>query len=572
MNYGPAARARTLSRFVTGSRKLLGLILAALTGLLVVTAASSASGAARQTTPSYFTGYGFDTCGAPALETMTAWLESPYRAIGIYLGGPNRACPDGNLTPLWVNSVRAIGWNLLPLWVGRQAPCVSQKGLSLISPGSAGAQGKSAADDAVLRAAYFGLGAGSPIYYDMEGYKATASCSQAVQSFVSAWVEELHVKGYTAGVYGSADSTIRDLAGMLASNPEGTPDDIWIARWNGVEQVFGEPDVSDSDWSEHQRVHQYRGGHKESYGGVQLKIDSDYVDGAVVQAAATLPSEPPFATVSSSDGAASLSWWSTSFDPSVSVTPTLTPSTLTIPLSGFTPGSYVLQLQTVDELTSTPVSRFNTLLAIHVSSPPPGVVVAYSGDGLSWTPIQRLSAAALPVASNSGYRVEADGSLDIYTLVPGYFALLQDVAAPTRPTISSSRLVGRTLTLKWQASSDNSGAVAGYQVTLNGATIQTLAGSAKSAVLNKFKLSGRSIYRVGAVDAAGNESTPSNYVKVVSRVRPRGLPHAFPHWAWRRLDWQVNGKQGKRPKAPLPLPGWFWRWASWRLSPYRLVG
>jgi hypothetical protein len=557
---------------VTFGRKTLGLILVAATALLAITAAGSASGAARLTSPSYFTGYGFDTCKAPSLETMEAWLESPYRAIGIYLGGSNRACPDGNLTPAWVNSVRAIGWNLLPLWVGRQSACVSQKGLSPITSGSAGSQGNAAADEAAARATYFGIEAGNPIYYDMEGYKPTTSCTDAVQRFVSAWVKELHVKGYSAGVYGSANSTIRDLVSMLENDPDSAPDDIWIARWNGVENVYGEPVVSDSYWSDHQRVHQYRGGHKETYGGVTINIDSNFVDGAAVQAAATLPAEPPAGTAYSSDGKASVSWWAYSFAASTTVTPTLTPSTLTIPLTGFSPASYVLQLQTVDVLSSAPVSRFNTLLAVHVSSPPPGVIVAFSSDGQSWTPIRRLSSAVLPIGSDSGYLVESDGSLDIYTLVPGYFALLQDIAAPTKPAALKGRFVKRKLMLKWPASSDNSGTIAGYEIVLNGVPIQTLTGTAKSALLNKFKRNGRSVYRVRAIDPSGNKSPFSNYVKVVSRPRPRSLPHATPHWAWRMLDWQANGRKGTRPSAPLPLPSWFWHWTSWKLSPYRIVG
>ncbi len=550
--------------------RLLGLVLAVATGLLVITAAGSATRAARQASPSYYTGYGFDACTAPSLKAMNAWLASPYRAIGIYLGGSNRACADGNLTPAWVNTVRAMGWNLLPLWVGRQAPCVSQKGLGLISPGSAASQGKAAADGAATRAAYFGLEAGSPIYYDMEGYKPNASCTLAVQRFVKAWTNELHAKGYTSGVYGSANSTIRDLVGMLEDGSDGVPDYIWIARWNGVKEVFGEPVVSDDYWSDHERVHQYRGGHNESYGGVKINIDSNYVDGAVVGAAATLPVEPPAGTTTSSDGTATVTWWPTSFVESVTVTPALTPSTLTIPLAGFTAPSYVLQLQTVDELTAAPVTRFNTLLVVHVSSPPTGVVVAYSGDGASWKTIRRLSSPALPVNGTSGYLVGSDGSLDIYTLIPGYFALLQDVAAPTRPVGLSGRFVKQKLRLKWRASRDNSGAVAGYQIALNGTPVQTLEGPAKRAFVRKLKRSGRSIYRVRAVDSAGNQSSLSRYVKVVAKARPGHLPRAVPRWAWRRLAWQKNGRKGKRPDAPRPLPGWYWHWAGWKLSPYRI--
>jgi hypothetical protein len=552
--------------------RLLGFVLAAAAGLLVITAAGSASGAAASATPGYFNGHGFDTCVAPSQESMGAWLASPYRAVGIYLGGSNRACADGNLKPAWVNSVRAMGWNLLPLWVGRQAPCVTQKGLELIGAGSAGSQGKAAADNAAERAAYFGLEAGSPIYYDMEGYKPTASCTLTVQRFVTAWTNELHVKGYASGFYSSANSGIRDIVGMLDAGVDGVPDDIWIARWDGVEQVFSEPVVSNDLWSEHQRVHQYRGGHKETYGGVTINIDSNYVDGAVVAAAATVPSEAPVGTATSSDNAASVTWWLNSFDLSEQVTPTLTPSTLTIPLTGFAPSSYVLQLQTVDSLTTTPVTRFNTLLAIHVNAAPKGVVVAYSADGASWTTIRRLSSAALPIDATSGYLVRPDGSLDIYTLVPGYFGLLQDTAAPTTPSTLRGHFVSGKLQLKWQASTDNSGAVVGYQITRDGAVAMTLPAGAKSTSFNKLKRKGRSIVRIRALDAAGNQSPLSNYVKVVAKLRPRHLPHAVPRWAWRRLDWQKNGRKGKRPTAPRPLPGWYWHWVDWKLSPYKIAG
>ena len=549
--------------------RLLYLVAVIVAVVLATGAVSGASGAAKPATPSYFTGLGFDACTAPSLNAMDAWLASPYRAIGIYLGGSNRACADGNLKPAWVNSARTMGWNLLPLWVGRQAPCVAQKGLQLIGASSAGSQGKSAADNAAARAAYFGLAAGSPIYYDMEGYKPTASCTLAVQRFVAAWTDELHVKGYTSGVYGSADSTIRDLVSMLENGSAGAPDDIWIARWNGVKKVFGDPAVSDAYWSDHERVHQYRGGHNETYGGVKINIDSNYVDGAVVGAAATPPVETPAGTTASSDGAASVSWWAGSFSPETRVTPALSPSTVTIPLPGFAAPSYVLQLQTVDAVTGTEVARFNTVLDIHVSAPPKGAVVAYSADGLTWQPILHVSSSALPVGVSSGYLAQTDGSLDIYTLVPGYFAVLQDIAPPTVPSGLKGHFYKGKLILKWQPSTDNAGPISGYQLALNGSTIQALTGTARSVLVTKIKRSGRSIYRLKALDAAGNQSKPSSYIKVIAKARPRGLPHAIPRWAWSRLKWQENGRKGKRPSAP-PLPSWYARWAGWKLSPYRI--
>ena len=106
----------------------------------------------------------------------------------------------------------------------------------------------------------------------MEGYKGNdATCTKAVQSFVTAWHERAARARVTcSGVYGSAASTIRDVAALGPAKP----DDAWIANWNGVEGVFGDPYVSDALWPNHQRVHQYKGGHKETYGGVTINIDS----------------------------------------------------------------------------------------------------------------------------------------------------------------------------------------------------------------------------------------------------------------------------------------------------------
>ena len=34
---------------------------------------------------------------------MSAWAGSPYRAIGVYIGGLNRGCSQPNLTASWVS-------------------------------------------------------------------------------------------------------------------------------------------------------------------------------------------------------------------------------------------------------------------------------------------------------------------------------------------------------------------------------------------------------------------------------------------------------------------------------------
>jgi hypothetical protein len=229
--------------------------------------------------PGVYSGLGFDTCGAPSTGAMSAWLNSSYRSIGIYVGGANRGCPDGNLSASWVSTVSHQGWHLAPLYVGLQAPCAWQGGLATINPGATAAQGVAAADDAANRAANFGLGGGTPIYFDMEAYNnADANCRNAVLSFVNFWVAELHNRGYVAGFYSSSASGIAVEASAVGTGNQ-VPDDIWFANWNNRTNIFGDPYFSDALWSNHQRLHQYQGGHYESWGGVTLNIDSDVNDG-----------------------------------------------------------------------------------------------------------------------------------------------------------------------------------------------------------------------------------------------------------------------------------------------------
>lgn len=122
-----------------------------------------------------YTGLGFDTCSAPSSSAMNAWKASPYRAVGIYIGGRNRGCPkQPQLTSGWVSEQVANGWHLLPIFVDLQA--------GGISPANAVAQGRESADAAVADAAALGLaaGTGTVIYNDMEEYKDrsyAAGCS-----------------------------------------------------------------------------------------------------------------------------------------------------------------------------------------------------------------------------------------------------------------------------------------------------------------------------------------------------------------------------------------------------------
>lgn len=227
-----------------------------------------------------YRGLGFDACAAPSRRAMAAWGTSPYGAIGVYIGGLNRACAQPNLTATWVGEQVAAGWHLIPIYVGRQAPTSSCTSCAKLSSGQAGAQGAAAAEDAVAEAQSVGMGVGSPIYFDMEAYGRTSSASAATLTFLSAWTTELHALGYVSGVYSSSSSGIADLARAIGSS-YALPDDVWTANWNGIQNT-SDPFLPYTAWSNHQRIHQYRGGHNETYALVTINIDDNYVDGATV--------------------------------------------------------------------------------------------------------------------------------------------------------------------------------------------------------------------------------------------------------------------------------------------------
>jgi hypothetical protein len=230
--------------------------------------------------PGTYLGRGFDACTAPSSGAMDAWLGSPFRAVGIYISGSFRACNQPNLTAAWISHNAANGWHFLPIDVGRQAPCTSYSFRMSSDPATARQQGRDAAVGAAQAAANLGLGAGSAIYSDIEAYTTNTSCRAAVLSYVSGWTQELNARGLLGGVYSSAASGIRDLSSAYNDPAYTRPDHIWFAWWNGRADVDGGQYVPAGQWANHQRVHQYQGDHNETYNGVTINIDSNYLDTA----------------------------------------------------------------------------------------------------------------------------------------------------------------------------------------------------------------------------------------------------------------------------------------------------
>lgn len=274
-------RRRWISRSAVAAAGAL-LVLFGLPGLAAPAMANPAT-SARYTagaSATVYSGPAFDTCAAPPVSTVTAWRASPYRALGVYIGGVDRHCSQPLLTASWVTAVAAQEWRLIPVYKGLQAPCGDSD--HKINPAVAGSQGTAAADDAVASAKALGMLSGSAIYYDMENYPTgNASCRTAVLSFLSGWTTEIHRLGYVAGVYAQLYSGAADLAGVYASASYARPDALWIARYDGNPSLTGWAGVPDSTWTQHQRAKQYVGGHDETYSSVTLNIDNDQFDAPV---------------------------------------------------------------------------------------------------------------------------------------------------------------------------------------------------------------------------------------------------------------------------------------------------
>ncbi|MBB4740422.1 hypothetical protein BJY16_003881 [Actinoplanes octamycinicus] len=260
-------------------KRLVGaaVVLLSLTPLAFMNTAGAAAALPPQ--PGNFTGYGFDACTAPSSDTMATWLKSsPYRAAGIYIGGVSRGCAQPNLTADWVREQINRGWKLFPIYVGPQATCTKVAKKSLINNAAAASQGTAAATDAVNQARALGLSPQSVLIYDMEAYDSNnAACKAGVLSFMSAWSARLHDLGYLSGYYSSAGSGIADQVAVYNKAGYVRPDYVDFARWDNKVTV-SDPVIPAGYWSPGRRMKQYQGGHIETYGGVSINIDTDYLD------------------------------------------------------------------------------------------------------------------------------------------------------------------------------------------------------------------------------------------------------------------------------------------------------
>ena len=240
---------------------------------------------------SAFTGLGFDACAAPSARTMSAWASSPYRAIGVYIGGVNRGCSQPNLT---AELGRRTGRRRLAPDPDLRRPAGADQRLQQLRQAQlrapATAQGTAAAERRRRRRRRAsGSAPGSPIYFDMEGYTRTsapaARRSPSSPPGPPAARARLRLRRLQQQRLGHRrPRRPRSAAATSCPTTSGSP--TGTASANTLD-----PYVPSSAWARHQRIHQYRGGHDETYGGVTINIDNDYVEGATVGAG--LPGAEP---------------------------------------------------------------------------------------------------------------------------------------------------------------------------------------------------------------------------------------------------------------------------------------
>ena len=284
---GPAAAAhRSGGRDVAGRRAGL------------CSRRGAGGGRARRGTssrPGNFTGYGFDQCHAPDQRSMNRWLtHSPFLAVGIYISGNSRACRDQpNLTPpvdqhpagqglaAAADHPRPAGELPAAVPALRRRP-EDQPQARHRRPLPVGPRpGHRRGDQDRRRRPGAGHRRRAAPCGTTSRASTTTSPTAASRRWPScrSWTDQLHALGYVSGVYSSAGSGIEMLDDARVERPGqfSLPDQIWIARWD-LQANTSTSYIREDGWLPGGRMKQYQGGHDETWGGVRINIDRNYLD------------------------------------------------------------------------------------------------------------------------------------------------------------------------------------------------------------------------------------------------------------------------------------------------------
>jgi hypothetical protein len=166
---------------------------------------------------------GFDTSVYPGDPAMRDWkTASPYSFAGYYLKAPCHR--DAGFTARRA-SLDAMGWKLVPIYVGQQMPGVSPCASSILTA----AQGALDGADAACKLASEGFGAATYVYLDIEHCD---TFSPELGVYIGAWGEAVDAAGYRAAAYCHKHNALDVRAALAAHSPR-----FWIvggspARFN----------------------------------------------------------------------------------------------------------------------------------------------------------------------------------------------------------------------------------------------------------------------------------------------------------------------------------------------------
>ena len=135
---------------------------------------------------------GFDTSVYPGDHNMTAWKQSsPYGFVAYYLAAP---CHHSSSWMGRRSALVAMGWNLLPVYVGQQVAGVSPCSSSILTA----TQGSADANDASSKMGAEGFPPSSYVYLDIE---RTDTFPSNLAAYITAWVSTVAATVFRPGIY-----------------------------------------------------------------------------------------------------------------------------------------------------------------------------------------------------------------------------------------------------------------------------------------------------------------------------------------------------------------------------------
>ncbi|HXP84824.1 MAG TPA: glycoside hydrolase domain-containing protein [Bryobacteraceae bacterium] len=210
---------------------------------------------------------GFDADAYPGDAHMRIWkTASPYVFTGYYLHAPCHGDRG------WMGhraALKAMGWNIVPIYVGQQVAGVSPCKSSVLTS----VQGTADALDCVKTMTAEGFSKGCFVYLDVE---RSDLFPNTLRDYVSAWIPALVAGGFGPGVYchkHNAPDVRATVVAALTASPEVKPR-FWIV--GGATGAFDAPKSQPSGsgiafadmWQRPSSLNQ-------TFGGVEINIDED---------------------------------------------------------------------------------------------------------------------------------------------------------------------------------------------------------------------------------------------------------------------------------------------------------